>query len=212
MQDLAFLEMGCGAGPNLVWLAEKGIRVSGIDISETALKLCQKNLYGSGLANRIDRLVRGSVTDAPFSDGSFDGILESCVFQHLDREDRRQAFAEVGRLLKPGGVFVGYMLNQGHTTFQEKMAEQLAGDPGTLMLQDNRSGYYLTNIGLAHFFSSAEVYDLRPGFSVVDPCPAAYYLPKEDAERRGYAENLHSMWIVYAGKEKGKSKKAKKPG
>ena len=200
MHDLRFLEMGSGAGPNLVWLAQKGIRVSGIDISETALKLCQKNLHNAGLADRIDRLVYGSVTDVPFPDGSFDGILESCVFQHLGREDRRQAFAEVARLLKPGGLFVGYMLNQGHTTFQEKTAEQLADDPGTLMLQDNRSGYYLTNIGLAHFFSQEEFYDLLDGFSVVDPCPAAYYLPKEDAERRGYAEYLQSMWIVYAVK------------
>jgi SAM-dependent methyltransferase len=200
MRDLSFLEMGCGAGPNLVWLAQKGIRVSGVDISETALKLCQKNLSSSGHANRIDRLVHGSVTDVPFPDGSFDGILESCVFQHLNREDRRQAFAEVARLLKPGGLFVGYMLNQGHTTFQEKISEQLAGDSGTLILEDNRSGYYLTNIGLAHFFAQEEFYDLLGGFSVVDPCPAAYYLPKEDAKRRGYAEYLQSMWIVYAVK------------
>jgi SAM-dependent methyltransferase len=122
MRDLRFLEMGSGAGPNLVWLAQKGIRVSGIDISETALKLCEKNLRSSGCADRIDRLVYGSVTDVPFPDASFDGILESCVFQHLNREDRRQAFAEVRRLLKPGGVFVGYMLNQGHTTFENVRA------------------------------------------------------------------------------------------
>jgi len=30
---MQFCEMGCGAGPNLVWLAEKGIGVSGVDIA-----------------------------------------------------------------------------------------------------------------------------------------------------------------------------------
>jgi SAM-dependent methyltransferase len=200
MRELRFLEMGCGAGPNLVWLAQKGIEVSGIDISATALRLCEKNLRGAGLAGRIGKLIKGSVTDVPLPDQSFDGIFESCVFQHLDRKDRSHAFAEVGRLLKPGGLFVGYMLDQGHTTFQQKASEQLPDDPGTLMLNDNRSGYYLTNIGLAHFFSREEYYELLRGFSVIDPCLAAYYLPKEDAKRRGYAEYLQSMWIVYAVK------------
>lgn len=199
-RDLCFLEMGCGAGPNLVWLAQKGIRVSGIDISSTALRLCERNLRSAGCSGRIGVLVKGSVTDVPLPDCSFGGILESCVFQHLDREDRRQAFAEVARLLKPGGLFVGYMLDQGHTTFQQKESEQLPDDPGTLILNDNRSGYYLTNIGLAHFFSREEFCDLLRGFSVIDPCLATYYLPVEEAEKRGYAEYLQSMWVVYAVK------------
>jgi SAM-dependent methyltransferase len=200
MTGLRFLEMGCGAGPNLLWLAKRGIRVSGIDISPTALRLCERNLRSAGLAHKIGDLIEGSVTDVPLPDGSFDGIVEACVFQHLNRKERRQAFAEVARLLKPGGLFVGYMLDQGHTTFQQKKAEQLPEDPGTLLLHDNRSGYYLTDIGLAHFFSRREFYRLLDGFSVIDPCLATYYLPIEEAEKRGYAEYLQSMWVVYAVK------------
>lgn len=198
MRDLHFMEMGCGAGPNLIWLAQKGIKVSGVDISPTALKLCEKNLRRAGLGDRIGRLAEGSVAEAPFADGSFDGVLESCVFQHLGREDRIKAFAEVARLLRPGGLFVGYMLDRGHTTYRLKKSEELADDPGTLILQDNRSGYYLTNIGLAHFFDRKEYRDLLKGFSVIDPCRTTYYLPKEEAEKRGYAEYMQSMWIVYA--------------
>jgi SAM-dependent methyltransferase len=197
---LHFLEMGCGAGPNLLWLARRGIRVSGIDISPTALSLCLENLRRADVEDRIGILWEGSVAATPFPDESFHGVIEACVFQHLTRQERMQTFAEVARVLKPGGVFVGYMLDQGHTTFQQKKSEQLTDDPGSLSLHDNRSNFYLTNIGLAHFFSREEYAVLLKGFSVVDPCLTTYYLPREEARKRGYDSYLQSMWTVYAVK------------
>lgn len=199
-KHLHFLEMGCGAGPNLVWLARRGIRVSGVDISPTALSLCLENLRQAGVEDRIGILWEGSVTETPFPDESFHGVIEACVFQHLTKVERQQAFAEIARVLKPGGVFVGYMLDQGHSTFQQKRAEQLPDDPGSLRLQDNRSNFYLTNIGLAHFFSREEYDALLKDFSVVDPCLTTYYLPREEAQKRGYDTYLQSMWTVYAVK------------
>ena len=200
MEGLHFLEVGCGAGPNLVWLAQKGIRVSGVDIAPTALMLARQTLEVAGCANRIGRLVEGSASAVPFDDGSFDGILEACVFQHLPRTDRAKAFQEVRRLLKPGGVFVGYMLDAGHTVFQSKQADQLPDDPGTLILTEGKSKIYLTNIGVSHFFTRGEFPEYLAGFSVVDPCLSTYYLPREEAQRRGYPEYLQSMWTVYAVK------------
>lgn len=197
---LHFVEMGCGAGPNLVWLAQKGIRVSGVDIAANALRLARTNLERSGYQDRIGELVEGSVTKTPFPDACFDGVVESCVFQHLNRADRAAAFAEVGRLLKKGGCFVGYMLADRHTTFQQKKSEQLADDSGSLYLADGTSRIHLTNIGLAHFFAREEYAVQLLGFEVVDPCLATYYLPHEEARKRGYHEYLQAMWIVYAVK------------
>lgn len=198
LRTLHFLEMGCGAGPNLVWLAQKGIRVSGVDIAANALALARANLTRAGLQERIGDLVEASVDSTPFADASFDGILEACVFQHLDRATRVRTFAEVGRLLKKGGVFVGYMLDAGHSTFAHKASEQLPADPGSLYLADGSSKIHLTNIGLAHFFRREEFAGLFEGFSVVDPCLTTYYLPRDEARKRGYDEYLQSMWTVYA--------------
>src|SRR5215472_11662436 len=50
---LHFLEMGCGAGPNLLWLAAKGIQVSGVDIAPNALELARRNLEHAGFRDRI---------------------------------------------------------------------------------------------------------------------------------------------------------------
>jgi len=197
-RQLKFLEMGCGAGPNLVWLADKGIEVSGVDIASNALALARQSLERAGRADRIGQLVEASVTKTPFPSGSFDGIIESCVFQHLDRKGRAEAFAEVGRLLKKGGVFVGNMLADGHTTFQQKKSQQLAEDPGSLYLADGSSKIHLTNIGLAHFFAKDEFAQLLAGFEVVDPLLQTYQLPREEAKRRGYDDYLQCMWTVYA--------------
>lgn len=197
---LRFLEMGCGAGPNLIWLAERGIEVTGVDISPTALELARRNLERAGYGHRVTALREASVSSLPFEDESFDGIIESCVFQHLPRPERLQAFAEVRRLLKTGGLFAGYMLGEGHSVFASRRGEQRADDPGTLMLEDPRSKVYLTGIGLSHFFSAAELSELLKGFEVVDPCLTNYALPRSEARKRGYDEYLQSMWAVYAVK------------
>src|SRR5438067_3508598 len=62
---LQFLEMGCGAGPTLVWLAQKGIRVSGVDIATNALELARQNLTRSGYADRIGTITEASVSATP---------------------------------------------------------------------------------------------------------------------------------------------------
>jgi SAM-dependent methyltransferase len=197
-KSLHFLELGCGAAPNLLWLAQKGITISGLDISPTALKLARQNLHSAGVDHLLRHLLDGSVTRVPLEAESCDGIIEACVFQHLDRSDRVAAFREVKRLLKPGGLFVGYMLDAGHSVFQQHQGEQLPDDSGTLRLSDGRSKIYLTNVGLCHFYRKEEFYSLLEGFSVVDPCLTTYFLPREESERRGYTEYLQSMWTVYA--------------
>ncbi len=192
--DLHAAELGCGAGPNLAWLAGRGLRVSGIDISPTALGLCRQTLA----PYRVESLVEGSVTDVPWADASLDIAVESCVFQHLARADREAAFREVDRLVKPGGLFVGHMLERGHTVFGRH--DELPDDPGTLRLEEGGSHYHLTNIGLSHFFTADEVRSLLPGWSVVDPCLSQYELPSAEAAKRGYDRYLQSMLVVYAVK------------
>jgi SAM-dependent methyltransferase len=195
---LHFLEVGCGAGPNLAWLAEKGIRVSGVDIAPNALELARANLGRLGFAPLIGELREASAIALPFADASFDGIIEACVFQHFDPEERRHAFTEVARVLKPGGLFAGYLLSDAHSIYREKKASELPEDPGTLMLEEGGSNIYLSNIGRAHFYRREEFRDLLPGFAVIDPCAVDYDIPREEAERRGYQSYRQGMWALHA--------------
>lgn len=198
---LRFLDLGCGAGPTMAWLAEKGIRVSGIDIAPTALELARANLGRRGLAGQLDRLELGSVANLPFPDASFDGAVEACVFQHLDKANRTSAFAEVKRVLKPGGGFVGYALSQSHTLFEAGVGEPVPDDPATFVLRDagTKAGKIrLEDLGLTHFFAREEFDRLLAGCAVIDPCASDYEIPREEAKRRGFERYRQGMWTVYA--------------
>jgi len=201
---LRFVDLGCGAGPTMAWLAEKGIRVSGIDIAPTALGLARETLERRGLAGRLERLELGSVAELPFPDASFDCAVEACVFQHLDHDARGRAFAEVKRVLKPGGVFVGYMLSRSHSLFGlESAGAAVTYDPGSFILRERgerASGFHLGNIGLSHFFAREEFAALLAGFATVDPCMSDYEIPREEARRRGLERYVQGMWTVYAVK------------
>ncbi|MHB1065320.1 MAG: class I SAM-dependent methyltransferase [Georgenia sp.] len=48
------LDVGCGEGADSVWLAEQGWRVTGIDISATALDRARRAAEARGVADRID--------------------------------------------------------------------------------------------------------------------------------------------------------------
>ncbi len=200
ISGLHFLEIGCGAGPNLRWLAARGLKVSGIDVSTSALALARETLAASGLADRVVELREGRAGHLPFPDGSLDGVVEACVLQHVDREERIAAFSEIGRVLKPGGLFCGYMLGTEHTVYRLEKGRELTGDPGTLRLEDGLSKIYLTNLGTCHFYRAEELRDLLAGFALVDPCPIHYALPRFEAKKRGYDEYIQAMWAVYAVK------------
>ena len=201
-KHLKFLEVGCGAGANLIWLAEKGIEPSGVDISKTALSLCRKSFEKKSLYNRLGDLKHSSATALPFDKGTFDGVIESCVFQHLNQVDRIKAHKEVVRVMKPGGVFIGHMLSVNHSTYKTNKGYFEEIEPGTLVLESKiaSSKINLESIGLSHFFSKNEYHTLLEGCSIIDPCEITYELPSEEAARRGYKNYCQAMWNVYAVK------------
>ncbi|TMJ98463.1 MAG: methyltransferase domain-containing protein [Actinobacteria bacterium] len=107
------LEVGCGTGRLAAALAERGARVWGVDPSEEMLAQARE-IAGRGVGLKL-----GRAEDLPFRDGWFERALMRLVLHHLDRP---RAFAELGRVLAPGGrlvvatfdpaSFAGYWLNR----------------------------------------------------------------------------------------------------
>ena len=94
----AVLDLGCGDGVLSYLLYEKGLKVSGIDLSEEAIEFAKNKTN-----NRIEFKV-GSVYHLPWEDNSFDIVLSSDVIEHL--EDVSQYLKEIKRVLKPNGKCV----------------------------------------------------------------------------------------------------------
>jgi ubiquinone/menaquinone biosynthesis C-methylase UbiE len=96
------LEIGCGTG-NLALLVKRlhpGATVVGLDPDPKALARAARKAGRAGLPLQLDR---GFADALPYPDGSFDRVLSSFMFHHLQAADRRSALAEVRRVLGPGG-------------------------------------------------------------------------------------------------------------
>jgi len=90
----AVLEAGCGTGVSCALLAEAGYRMTGMDLSERFLDRSRES-------DRV-KLLAADVAALPFPDGSFDAVLSHQMIEHVVPVGK--ALAEMGRVVKPGGV------------------------------------------------------------------------------------------------------------
>lgn len=91
------LDIGCGAGEAAVFLAQRGARVTAMDLSGAFLHVVRH------VARKYDApvtLAVGAGEHLPFRDGSFDVVYGNGVLHHLVLLD---AMREVSRVLRPGG-------------------------------------------------------------------------------------------------------------
>lgn len=90
------LDLACGAGDTLAWLARRGWQVSGVDVSDTALDLARRQLTAAGLSAQSTLLHADLDTWRPLSN-SFD--LITC-FYFLDR----RLWPDIRIALRPDGL------------------------------------------------------------------------------------------------------------
>jgi len=96
------LDLGCGSGRHLVYLAEQGFETFGIDITERAIELAANWLKERGLRAEVSI---GSIFERlPYEDDFFDAIVTTKVINHGRIEDIRKAIKEIERVLKPKGL------------------------------------------------------------------------------------------------------------
>jgi len=101
------LEVGCGAGVDLARFAKGGARVTGVDLSASAIALARANFEQQGLEGRFD------VADGerlPFPDNAFDLVFAHGVVQYT--ANPQQLVEQCHRVLKPGGEAVFQVYNR----------------------------------------------------------------------------------------------------
>ena len=106
------LEYGSGINSYAHYLAEKGSNVTGIDISEVAIKNCEERAIRRGVTNETNFLLMDAEFPT-FSSTTFDLVFGSGILHHLNIE---RALKEISRMLKPGGRAV-FLEPLGHNPF-----------------------------------------------------------------------------------------------
>jgi len=123
----ALLDVGSGVGgPARLAAARCGCRVHGIDLSPDFVDLARSLTERVGLTERVAFDV-GSATSLPYPDGTFSAAMMNHVGMNI--ADKAAVFAEVRRVLGPGGRFSVYdqmRVGDGDLTFPVPWAEDPA--------------------------------------------------------------------------------------
>jgi 2-polyprenyl-3-methyl-5-hydroxy-6-metoxy-1,4-benzoquinol methylase len=107
------LEVGCGRGSMAAFFADEGFDVHLLDISETALRMAKMNYRADGLTGHY---VCGNALALPYPSGMFDVVLSIGLLEHFAEVD--QLLCEEVRILKPGGVLLGYVVPEKPLSIQ----------------------------------------------------------------------------------------------
>jgi ubiquinone/menaquinone biosynthesis C-methylase UbiE len=105
LRDLEILDVGCGAGGELLRLVSHGAdpaRIHGVDLREEPIRIAQGRLPPADL--RV-----GNAAELSYPDDSMDLVLQFTMLSSvLDRQLRSSIAREMARVVRPGGLIVSY--------------------------------------------------------------------------------------------------------
>jgi SAM-dependent methyltransferase len=144
------LELGCGTGHDAARLADAGYTVTAVDLSGEAIGQAQAR-FGSTARFMVADVTRR----LPFGDGEFDAVMSNVALHMFPDGVTRAVFGEVGRLVRPGGLFV----------FHVNALEDRAVRALRLPARELEPDYVVEASGQTmHFFSEAYLRELLGGW------------------------------------------------
>ncbi len=148
-RGLRVLELGCGTGNNLVFLAKEGFETHGIEGSKTACAKARAFVSAQGVQAAI---VEGDFVGLPYPDAHFDLIIDRESVCHNRKAAIAETAKEVRRCLKSGGRFLSYAFSRRHGDIKACGGKPV--EPGTY--SGFKSGA-LAPAGITHFFTRDEI-------------------------------------------------------
>ena len=172
------LDFGTGIGNSLPHLKRlfAASEITGLDVSQKSLDVAGRRFPGAA------RLVRYDGGAVPLPDATFDLIFSACVFHHIEHDEHGLVFAELRRLLRPGGLMMIFEHNPINPATRYIVATcpfdgnaVLLGAPSLRKSQAD-AGFRNIDVAFTGFFPGA-LRTLRPleRFMTALPIGAQYY-------------------------------------
>ena len=97
------LEIGCGTGTNLIWLAQQGFETTGLDLSQNAIAKARSKVAAAGVDSNllVGDFLFDEIPGAPYQ-----FVYDRGLFHVFDTAEEQSRFAaRVAELLAPGGLW-----------------------------------------------------------------------------------------------------------
>ncbi|QKD01559.1 class I SAM-dependent methyltransferase [Mesorhizobium loti] len=113
LHDKTILDIGCGSGGIALHLIERhgAAQATGFDVEQPVIEAARQRAAARGLEQKAS-FILGPPGPLPFADRSFDVVFSKDALLHVP--DKDALFAEIFRVLKPGGVFAASNWMIGH--------------------------------------------------------------------------------------------------
>lgn len=151
--QVKLLEIGCGPGANIWFMAREGFNVFGIDGSSTAISQAKKRLQEE-VPNWHGQLDVGDMVNLPYQDNHFDALLDIEASSTNSFENTKKIFSEAARVLKPSGLLYVRTFSTG--TWGDKTGEMLGNN--TFLPKEGP----MAGKGLTRFTDEEEIESLMP--------------------------------------------------
>ena len=140
----SILDIACGTGELLKYYDNKGFKTTGIDISESMIKITKNKVPNAKIINK-------SLYNIDEIDEKFDGISATFIFVHIPKEKINEVISKINNRLIKNGIFF--------TVFTTSQKEGLQKEP-----LDNNYNYYVVN------YSNKEICEIlkNNGFEILE--------------------------------------------
>jgi methyl halide transferase len=96
------LDLGCGTGTNVIFLAQNGFDVTGVDLSEVAIEKARQK---AAAANANARFVCASILALPDLGAPFEFVFDRGCFHMLQPPQRPDFVRQLLRVTQPGTIY-----------------------------------------------------------------------------------------------------------
>ncbi len=142
----SILDLGCGLGRHALFFAEKGFKVTAVDLSREAVQYVKEAMR---LKHMDFRCTRADMMRLPFANDAFDRVFSYHVISHQDTTGVQKVIDEITRVLKPGGKVFLTLCAKEHYAFSEKSFPKV--DENTVLKTEG------AEVDVPHFFADKKI-------------------------------------------------------